>query len=383
MSLEELRGLIETIKRNLAQGRYLNESTIREAVVLPVLQRLGWDTMDPSVVRREHPVRNRKVDYCLFSHHATPDVLIEVKAIGAIEGGDLQLFEYAFHEGVPMALLTNGREWSFYLPAGQGSYEDRRVYKLDMLQRDVDECYRTLVRYPAFDRVKRKEAITDARRDYETAARERTAADTLAAAWIKLIEEPDALLLDLLSEKTQTLCGYAPMREQVEAFLAMLKPTSSIVAPPIKIGSRPRSASPESQPLTRQVASERPAKPADKPIRSWRGVQVVLDGQPHNERDAISGLIRIIKHLAAKDATFLERLEVRARGRSRNHLARRRTDVYPQRPDLADKALEILPGWFLDTNISNREKLQIVSQACEVAGVRVGQDIALLAESSG
>jgi hypothetical protein len=50
---------------------------------------------------------------------------------------------------------------------------------------------------------------------------------------------------------------------------------------------------------------------------------------------------------------------------------------------LADKAIEILPGWFVDTNISNREKLQIVAQACEVAGLRPGRDIALLVDSSG
>jgi predicted type IV restriction endonuclease len=219
MPIDELKGLIESIKRNLAQGRYQNESTIREAVVLPILERLGWDTIDPAVVRREHPIGNRKVDYCLFVHHATPDVLVEVKAVGSIEGGDRQLFEYAFHEGVPMALLTDGREWSFYLPAGQGSYDDRCVYKLDMLERTTDECCSTLSRYLAFDRVKRKDTIQDARVDYETAVQRRTAVDTLPAAWSKLVEEPDGLMIDLLAEKTQTLCGYAPTREQVETFL--------------------------------------------------------------------------------------------------------------------------------------------------------------------
>jgi predicted type IV restriction endonuclease len=58
MSTDELKHLIESVKRNLAQGRYQNESTIREAVVLPILDRLGWDIIDPAVVRRElDPIR--------------------------------------------------------------------------------------------------------------------------------------------------------------------------------------------------------------------------------------------------------------------------------------------------------------------------------------
>lgn len=98
------------------------------------------------------------------------------------------------------------------------------------------------------------------------------------------------------------------------------------------------------------------------------------------EKDAITGLMRVIRHLAAKDETFLERLEVRTRGRTRNHLARSPEEVYPQRPDLVDNAVEIVPGWYLDTNISNREKVRIVEHACEVAGVRRGKDIDLIIE---
>ena len=35
----------------------------------------------------------------------------------------------------PFVVLTDGETWSFYLPAEQGSYEDRRVYKLDLFER--------------------------------------------------------------------------------------------------------------------------------------------------------------------------------------------------------------------------------------------------------
>lgn len=104
-----------------------------------------------------------------------------------------------------MALLTDGQEWGFYLPTERGTYEDRRVYKLDLLERTTEECCQVLIRYLAHDRVKRQEAIADARKDYESASRERIAADTLVSAWQKLVEEPDGLLIDILTEKTQAL----------------------------------------------------------------------------------------------------------------------------------------------------------------------------------
>jgi len=64
---------------------------------------------------------------------------VEVKKIGFTAGADRQLFEYVFHLGVPMAILTDGQEWSFYLPGEQGRYDERRVYKIDLLELDISE----------------------------------------------------------------------------------------------------------------------------------------------------------------------------------------------------------------------------------------------------
>ncbi len=44
-----------------------------------------------------------------------------------------------------MAILCDGREWSFYLPGEHGSYEDRRVYKLDLLERKLEEISKYLI----------------------------------------------------------------------------------------------------------------------------------------------------------------------------------------------------------------------------------------------
>jgi hypothetical protein len=39
-----------------------------------------------------------------------------------------------------MAVLTDGQEWHFFLPTEQGDYGERRVYKLDLLERDPQEA---------------------------------------------------------------------------------------------------------------------------------------------------------------------------------------------------------------------------------------------------
>ena len=43
---------------------------------------------------------------------------------------------------------------------------------------------------------------------------------TIAAAWTQIIETPDELLVDLISETTERICGFKPEPELVEQFLA-------------------------------------------------------------------------------------------------------------------------------------------------------------------
>jgi Type I restriction enzyme R protein N terminus (HSDR_N) len=126
---------IESIKDRISRNSYRNESDVREAIVNRVLHDLGWDIYDPSVVSREFTVEKRRLDFALFiTSSSSPAVILEVKAPNLVDEGDRQLFEYAFYQGTPFAVLVNGRDWSFYLPAEQGNYFERRVQKLDLLE---------------------------------------------------------------------------------------------------------------------------------------------------------------------------------------------------------------------------------------------------------
>ncbi|GGC24463.1 hypothetical protein GCM10011371_10130 [Novosphingobium marinum] len=362
--------LLQKIAHRLESGSYINEAAIRIGIIEPILGKLGWDTADPQTVLPEYSSQGRRVDYALCAYPARPSVFIEAKAIGKVEAADRQLFEYAFHEGIPFAVLTDGRKWSFYLPSAQGSYEDRRLYKLDLLERSPEECERILFRYLSYDRQRSGVAQSDAQQDYASRANERMASDTLARAWSELVTEPDPLLIELLVERTEALCGIRPPLEAAENFIlrrpstldfATERQTSVIKAPP------------EQRPafLDAETSSEpRPIRPATP-----RQLSATFRGNVLHGRDATAMFLELLRALAAEFPERMEQIATAAKGRTRNHIARSPAEVYPDRPDLAHTVVELVPGWFVGTNIANREKHRIMKAGCEACGVVFGRDV--------
>lgn len=339
-------------------------------LVLPLLAALGWDTLDPDRVIREFGLpESLRVDYALAPVGHKPALFIEVKSPGKSFGGDRQLFEYAFHVGIPMAVLTDGREWSFYLPGEQGSYDDRRCYKLDLTERSEEECAFRLNRYMEFDRVRNGNAIKSARSDYEEVHRQKEVAESIPKAWRELIGEPDELLIVLIAERAESLCGFKPNVEDVEQFLIEL-PYDSVSEKPAPMSYKGRTA--QITPVAEHIQALTRRKQGGQ-----RSVELEIFGQKAVARNAQEAMLLILRKLAERNPDFLTCLAQRARSRKRNHLARSRGEVYPDRPDLAASAIEIVPesGWFIGLNIANREKHRIIKAACECANITFGRDV--------
>jgi hypothetical protein len=100
-----------------------------------------------------------------------------------------------------------------------------------------------------------------------------------------------------------------------------------------------------------------------------------LMGETHVASDATEALISILGNLARYDDNFFPKLAAKVRGRTRNHVARSRSEVYPSRPDLACYVKEVGAGWFVGSNIANREKNKMLRAACEVMGLDFGRDL--------
>jgi len=223
---EALVSIVQQIQSRLKTGQFANEASVKQGAVLPILQALGWPISDAQMVCPEYTVERKRVDFALCHQPRKPDIFIEVKQVGKSDGADRQLFEYAFLMGVPMAVLTTGQEWHFYLPGEQGTYQDRRVYTLDLLEREPEECASRLIRYLSFARVVAGESWDAARKDIRGLTRTREIHKTLPVAWEVLLEEPDDLLVDLIAEKVEEICGYKPNPDTVAQFLRQPRDSS-------------------------------------------------------------------------------------------------------------------------------------------------------------
>ncbi len=351
--------LIEQIRQNFREFAYPNEASISHGVVTPLLQALGWNTADPRQLAPEYPVGRGRVDFALLGAGKKPTVFVEVKKHGFREEADRQLFEYAFHEGVPLCVLTSGSEWSFYLPSAQGSYDDRRVYRLQLDDRLSDECEQVLTRYLARDRVCSGQAYEDAQRDYRAAASQREAIAALPQAWHELLEEPDSSLMSLLSSKAESLCGFTPSEEDVVAFLADIDAGQGRAAP--------ANAKPVLTPMPALgVRSGSAPKVVHLPTGS--GIGATLFGDALTFDTAKNAMIRVLRLITDRDTGKIPQLAERARKGDKVHIARSAREIHPERPDLA-LAAEFTPGWYVNINLSNRQKMRIIEAARTTYGL--------------
>jgi predicted type IV restriction endonuclease len=363
---------IQEVRGGIKAGRYGNEAAVSQGIVLRLLQALGWPTYDTQIVCPEFSLSGRRVDYALCHPSNKPVAFIEVKQIGQSDGAERQLFEYAFHVGMPLAILTDGQEWNFFLPAEQGDYTERRVYKLDMVERDVAESVTRLERYLSYAQVSSGAAIAAAREDYKNVSRSRQMLSTLPEAWLKLVAEEDELLLELVADKVESLCGFKPDVDTVARFLrenvglrgiqqGVALPTRSTPPPPLL---------PVPAPTTRPPISPQ----ADARSAS---VGYTFDGRFTPCKNGRDVLIAVFEALAKRDATFLERFAARPKhGRTRRYLARLPEELYPGRPDLARAhSFELQPGWHVGINVSHVQIERILEMACEVSKVRFGKEL--------
>jgi hypothetical protein len=353
---------IEEIRPSIKGGRFGNEASVSQGIVLRLLHALSWPAYDTQVVCPEYSLKGRRVDFALCHPRGKPIAFVEVKQIGQSEGAERQLFEYAFHVGVPLAILTDGQEWNFFLPGEQGDYGERRVYKLDIVERDLAECASRLNRYLKYDDIVSGKAIAAAREDYRNVSRERQMKSTLPEAWMKLLVEEDGLLLELVADRVESLCGFKPDPDMVARFLKENVALPSVIT----ANSQPGHSASGSIPTPVRVSPE-----------ATVFIGFFFKGQQYSARSAREVLINVFEILTSNDATFLERFAALPKhGRTRRFLARTPDELYPGRPDLArDYSIKLRSAWYLGTNVSRATIERIIEKACDVANLRFGHDL--------
>ena len=384
---------IRDIRENLQGGRYPNEAAVSQGIVRRLLATLGWPIYDPQVVYPEYSVEGGRVDYALCHPASKPRIFVEVKAVGKSEDAEHQLFEYAsymFHMGVQLAVLTDGREWSFFLPAGAGSYDERRVYKLDLVEHDVAESVRRLERYLRYEAACSEEAFIAAQEDYRGIAREREIQEALPTAWVKLVAEENTTLLTVVAEYVEDLCGYRPvpdtvarfLRDTVQAGWGPLPSPAQIPASPTQQAApqdKKLPSKPTAKPRRRSAPTPTPTTtPKEATEEVSTNIGFTLFGEFVPCRNGRAVLINVIEALAERDSSFVGNFVARPHhGRTRRYIAQDRNELFPGRPDLATESHQLRSGYWLGLNVSYRLIESITKLACEVAGIDYGTDLTI------
>lgn len=144
-----LKEHIDDIRSGLQKGIYIDEAAVSQRIVLRLLNALGWPISNTQIVHPEYSVGGRRrVDFALCHPPSKPIVFIEVKQVGKIEKNEQQLFEYALDYGVmPIAVLTDGRKWSFFHLMRLEYYRELKACELDLIKSNTEEIANCLNRY--------------------------------------------------------------------------------------------------------------------------------------------------------------------------------------------------------------------------------------------
>jgi hypothetical protein len=352
---------IEDIANRLRQGSFPNEQSISQGVVLRLLQALGWDTWDTGRVWPEFKTGEGRADFALCHPPKKPVVFVEVKQPGRAEDAVRQALAYAFHVGVQFVVLTDGRTWSFYLPAEQGSYEERRVYKLDLYERPAGEAAVILKRYLAFSSVQSGEVLETARKEYRNRNRQSLAKKAIQDAWLELAGKGDESLVDLLADEVESRIGIRPNSDDVAEYLLQLTGAN---------------AGETRTPAPKVSKTVEPQKGVIPPASERAGI-LTIKGKSFRYRNAKDAMVTILRQLAKADGGFLERFSQHPgnQGRKRRYVAKAHAELYPDRDDLWDKCEKLPGGWLVSTNLNNVLKMTIIKNAASVAGLHFGTDL--------
>jgi hypothetical protein len=195
------------------------------------------------------------------------------------------LLNYSFQQGVKLAILTNGITWSFYLPLNEGSWEQRKFYTIDILQQDPEDVKSKFIDFLSKDNINSGRAIQNAESIYRGQQKINILEETLPKAWNKIIEEADELLIDLINETTEKICGFKADTELVERFLSKNKGTLIISKIPTKTFSplRPQVGPPQTKSMgtatgnyTGKSISSFSFRGSNYKVKSWKDMLINL-----------------------------------------------------------------------------------------------------------
>ena len=381
-----LKTTIADITHRLRRNGYPNEQAISQGIVLRLLQELGWNTFDTNVVWPEYQTGEGRADFALCHPPSKPAVVIEVKNVGKADGAVRQALQYAFHCGVPFVVLTDGRFWSFYLPAAQGDYQDRRICQIDLFDLSADDVATIFLGYLSHEKVASGRSLKAAQDEYEMRSRRTRVMAAMPDVWREIVELRNSEVVKIFSDAVASEVGYEPDLDDVTHFLRdrlMISPGA--ILPPQRARSN-KQTKPLSESFNGRQDSESDnirsrerdtTGPQDDRVSRSDEKRLVVCGTQYPFKTANDAVAIVFRELALRDDSFLERCaqDPGTTGRTRRLIARTPQELYPNNRRFW-RAHEKLPGgWVVATHLNNKAKRRLVDLAARLAGLQLDKDI--------
>lgn len=225
-----LKNFIEEIKTNPSIDSY-NQASINQGIILPILQLLGWNIYNINEVTPEFSFENKRIAYLLRTDNRSR-VFIGITNSVDVNGFDNNHFDVS-QLGIELAVLTNGKTWCFYLPSEESGNKVEKFCIVNILSQDPEVVSQLLIDYLSKHNVQVGKSIQTAKLIYRN--KEKLIKKAISKAWNKIVTEPNSVLLKLLSEEIEQICGFRPDTEQIIQFLKNFtvvseqEPTSSLI----------------------------------------------------------------------------------------------------------------------------------------------------------
>ena len=320
---------LEQIKETLSY-RGLDESATKQGVVLRLLGLAGWNIFDVSEVLPEHTVGSRRVDYALRPNSPNA-VFIEVKRNGEnLEGHQQQLLEYCFQQGVKLATLTNGRTWWLYLPLQAGNWEERRFLTIDLESQEPEIVEQRFMEHLSEEKVTSDQAVSSAEELVKSQQRTEITSKAIVEAWKQILETPDEILVDLIAETAERICGFKPETLLIEEFLS--QGIQLLASPPPRTGNSERGNSLPPPPRSASPAGRTISGPQHIDGKDQQPDSMTFQGQqrqPRSWNDVLIQLCEMINELRPQefDKVLSIRRSERASAKWPHHFSRTDGDL--------------------------------------------------------
>ena len=358
--------LEEAIKRarETLNDATVDESEVKQYVIMPLLLSLGWDVYNRNEIRPEYRTSGGIVDYAIFLNRR-PVVFLEVKNPShSLFAHQEQLLRYSYNEGVRLACLTNGKDWWFFLPLEEGPWEKRKFLEVNIDENGFEKFLSEILSKGS---ISSGEAFKKAKSLLYTIVH-------LPNALIEIMREPDELLVDLLKERFYEEYKIDVDDNHIISFLRTVCFQFEHYRKRFEDNRDDINGIYHKKQIHQGgLSSEYISK--KKKYREFI-LEYNVEEYIKMEFKTINELtIFLFKKLESVYPGFYERFYMIKHGRKRKYISKNIYELYGDRFDLSQSQSKPLSkGWYIGTNYSVRDFRKMITYACNILRLKCSYD---------